>query len=75
VTVVALQLPWMVAGLVVTESIFTWPGMGRLLWTAALQHDFPLVMAITMLVAIAVLFFNLLADVIYAYLDPRIAYA
>ena len=45
VTILALQLPWMVSGLVVTESIFTWPGMGRLLWTAALQHDYPMMMA------------------------------
>ena len=74
VTILALQLPWMVSGLVVTESIFTWPGMGRLLWTAALQHDYPMMMAITVLVAVAVLSFNLLADIVYALLDPRIAY-
>ena len=74
VTILALQLPWMVSGLVVTESIFTWPGMGRLLWTAALQHDYPMMMAVTVLVAVAVLMFNLLADIIYAFLDPRIAY-
>lgn len=74
VTILALQLPWMVSGLVVTESIFTWPGMGRLLWTAALQHDYPMMMAVTVLVAVAVLMFNLLADMVYAFLDPRIAY-
>ena len=73
-TVFATQLPWMIAGFVVTESIFSWPGMGRLLWTAALQRDYPMLMAIMQLVATAVIMANLLADVFYTRLDPRIAY-
>lgn len=74
VTIFAMQLPWMVGGFVITESIFSWPGMGRLLWMAALQHDYPMMMSIILLVSAAVIFANLLADVMYAILDPRIVY-
>lgn len=75
ITILGLQLPWMIGGFVVAESIFSWPGMGRLLWQSARQHDYPLMMAITMLVAVAVLAFNLLADVLYGIIDPRVSYA
>lgn len=74
VTILGLQLPWMIGGFVVAESIFSWPGMGRLLWQSAQERDYPLMMSITLLVASAVLFFNLLTDLVYAWLDPRIAY-
>jgi peptide/nickel transport system permease protein len=74
VTILGLQLPWMIGGFVVAESIFSWPGMGRLLWQSAQERDYPMMMSVTMLVAAAVLFFNLLADLVYAWLDPRIAY-
>lgn len=74
VTILGLQLPWMIGGFVVAESIFSWPGMGRLLWQSAQERDYPLMMSITLLVAGAILFFNLLADVTYAWLDPRISY-
>lgn len=74
VTILGLQLPWMIGGFVVAESIFSWPGMGRLLWQSAQERDYPMMMGITLLIAAAVLFFNLAADVLYAVLDPRIAY-
>jgi peptide/nickel transport system permease protein len=74
VTILGLQLPWMIGGFVVAESIFSWPGMGRLLWQSAQERDYPMMMSITLLVAASVLFFNLLADLAYAWLDPRIAY-
>ena len=74
VTILGLQLPWMIGGFVVAESIFSWPGMGRLLWQSAQERDYPMMMSVTMLVAAVVLFFNLLADLVYAWLDPRIAY-
>lgn len=74
VTILGLQLPWMIGGFVVAESIFSWPGMGRLLWQSAQERDYPMMMSITLLVAAAVLIFNLLTDLAYAWLDPRIAY-
>jgi peptide/nickel transport system permease protein len=74
ITILGLQLPWMIAGFVVAESIFSWPGMGRLLWQGAVQHDYPMMMTVTLLVAAAVLFFNLIADIAYGVADPRIAY-
>jgi peptide/nickel transport system permease protein len=74
ITIVALQIPWMIGGFVVSESIFSWPGMGRLLWKSATEHDYPLMMSITMLVAVAVLGANLIADLLYGLADPRISY-
>jgi peptide/nickel transport system permease protein len=74
VTVIALSLPSLVAGAVVTETIFAWPGMGRLFINALGQFDFALLMGYLMLVSFLVVFFNLVADVCYAWLDPRVKY-
>jgi peptide/nickel transport system permease protein len=64
----------MFGGAVLTETIFSWPGMGRQFWKASLDQDYPVILSMVMLVAVAVVVFNLLADVLYAYLDPRIRY-
>jgi peptide/nickel transport system permease protein len=74
VTIVALSLPGLVAGAVVTETIFAWPGMGRLFYNALGQFDFPLLMGYLMLTSLLVVVFNILADVAYAWLDPRVKY-
>lgn len=72
VTVVGLQLPRLVGGAAITETVFSWPGMGRLGIEAALARDYPLVMGITLLVSIGVLVASLLVDLAYLALDPRI---
>jgi peptide/nickel transport system permease protein len=74
VTIIALSLPGLVAGAIVTESIFAWPGMGRLFINALGQFDFPLLMGYLMMVSVLVVLSNLLADVAYAWLDPRVKY-
>jgi len=74
VTIVALSLPGLVSGAIVTEQIFAWPGMGRLFINALGQFDFSLLMGYLMMVSVLVVFFNLLADVAYAWLDPRVKY-
>ena len=75
VTVIALALPDLVGGAVVTESIFAWPGMGRLFYNGLQQFDFALLMGYLMLTSLLVVTFNLLADVAYAWLDPRVKYS
>jgi peptide/nickel transport system permease protein len=75
VTLVALSLPAVFTGAVVTEQIFRVPGIGSLLITSILNNDTPVVMAITFVYAILVVLFNLVADVLYGVLDPRIRYA
>ena len=72
VTLIGLHLPALVSGTVVVEVIFNWPGMGRLAYTHALQYDYTTVLGITTLAAIMVVLGNLLADIAYAFLDPRI---
>lgn len=74
VTVIGLDLPFLLGGAVVTERIFAWPGMGRLFFDHVSRADLPVVMGILMLVAVAVVVFQIITDVIYAWLDPRIRY-
>ncbi|MFB6195880.1 MAG: ABC transporter permease [Haloplanus sp.] len=74
VTVAAVQVAFLLDGAVVIERVFSWPGLGRLLVGAILKRDFPVVQAVVLLVATAVVVANLLADVLYAWLDPRIGY-
>jgi peptide/nickel transport system permease protein len=74
VTIVALQLPGIFTGAVITEQIFRVPGIGSLLITSIQSTDTPVVMAITFVYAILVVAFNLIADIVYGCLDPRIAY-
>jgi peptide/nickel transport system permease protein len=74
VTVLALSLPSVLAGAIITEDIFAWPGAGRLFYNALLQSDIALLMGYLILVAFFVVFSNLLADVVYAWLDPRVKY-
>jgi peptide/nickel transport system permease protein len=74
VTIVGLDLPLLLGGAVVTERIFAWPGMGRLFLDSVDRVDTPVVMGILMLIAVAVILFQLITDITYAWLDPRIRY-
>ena len=74
VTIIALSLPGLIAGAIFTETIFAWPGMGRLFYNALTQSDLALLMGYLLMVAFLVVFSNLLADVVYAWLDPRVKY-
>ncbi|MGB6601722.1 MAG: ABC transporter permease, partial [Candidatus Cybelea sp.] len=74
VTVVALSLPGLLGGAIITEDIFAWPGMGRLFYNALQQSDLALLMGYLLLIAFLVVFSNLFADVVYAWLDPRVKY-
>jgi peptide/nickel transport system permease protein len=75
VTLVALQLPAIFGGAIVTEQIFRIPGIGSLLIDAILRNDTPVIMAVTFVLSALVVFFNLIADMLYGWLDPRITYA
>jgi peptide/nickel transport system permease protein len=73
VTLIALQMPAVFGGAIVTEQIFRIPGIGSLLITSILANDTPVVMAVTFVFACLVVLFNLIADVLYGWLDPRIS--
>lgn len=75
VTVIGLQLGFLLGGAVLTETVFSWPGIGSLTINAILASDFPLVQGSVILVAAVFVIVNLLVDLLYAYLDPRIHYA
>ncbi len=74
VTLVALQLPGIFGGAIVTEQIFRIPGIGSLLIDSILRNDTPVIMAVTFVLACLVVLFNLFADIVYGWLDPRISY-
>ena len=73
-TVIGLSLPDMVGGAVITETVFSWPGIGLMMVEGVQQRDYPMIMAVSLFVGVAVLFANLLTDVMYAAADPRIRY-
>lgn len=74
VTIIAIQIPELFTGAIITETIFAWPGMGRLFYDGILKGDYPRLMAILMISSALIVLFNLIADVLYAVLDPRISY-
>jgi len=74
VTVVGLQLPRLVGGAAITETVFAWPGMGSLAVRAAFERDYPMIMGITLVISAVVAASSLLVDVLYVYIDPRIRY-
>ena len=74
VTIIAVTMPRVVGGSTVVETVFAYPGMGRLLFTSIMGNDYVVAMTVVMIIAVTVVFFNLLADIIYGWLDPRIRY-
>ena len=72
ITLIGLDIPFLMAGAVVTERIFAWPGMGRLFIDHTARADFPVLMGILMLISIAVVVFQIITDVVYSFVDPRI---
>jgi peptide/nickel transport system permease protein len=74
VTIVGMDLPLLLAGAVVTERIYAWPGMGQLFLDHTLKSDFPVLMGILILISVAVVAFQILTDIAYTFLDPRIRY-
>ncbi len=72
ITVIAISFGWLIGGLIVIENVFNYPGLGRLLVFAIDRRDLPLLQAVTMVIVLGFALANLVADLIYAYLDPRI---
>ncbi len=74
VTLIALDLPSLFAGALFVETIFSWPGLGRLFWDAAKGRDYPVLLGVVMITAVLIIFCNILADLAYGWLDPRVKY-
>jgi len=74
VTLFGLTLPFIVSGALIIEQLFNYPGMGLLFWNAAQQRDFPVLLGVTLVVTVVTVIGNLVADIGYAVLDPRIRY-
>lgn len=75
VTIICMEIPTIFSGALITETIFVWPGIGRLNYDAVLNRDYPLIMGILMIMAVIILLSNLLADLLYGLVDPRIRYS
>lgn len=74
VTVTGLLIPRLVGGAAITETVFSWPGMGQMAVRAAFERDYPVIMGVTLMISIVVIAGNLLVDLLYGYIDPRIRY-
>jgi peptide/nickel transport system permease protein len=74
VTVIGMSLGLMFAGSVLTETVFSWPGIGRLTYEAISTRDYPILMGLFIVISVAIVIGNLIADVLYSILDPRIRY-
>jgi peptide/nickel transport system permease protein len=74
VTLLGMLIPRLVGGAAVTESVFSWPGLGRLAVSAAFNQDFPTIMGITLIISVVVVMSSLVVDLLYARLDPRVSY-
>ncbi len=72
VTIVGLDIPYLLGGALVTESVYAWPGMGRLFWEYAQRGDFPVVLGVLLIVSTAVVVFTIITDIVYTFVDPRI---
>jgi peptide/nickel transport system permease protein len=73
-TLLGLVLPTLISGSIILESIFSWPGVGNLFFNAVLARDYPVVMGLSTITAEMVLLSTLLADLLYAWVDPRVTY-
>jgi len=74
ISIMALNLAGLFSGAVITETVFAWPGIGRMFVQAMFARDYPLLMGILMMGSVMVVVFNLVADILYGILDPRIRY-
>jgi peptide/nickel transport system permease protein len=72
VTIIGLDIPYLLGGALVTESVFAWPGMGRLFWEYAQRGDFPVVLGVLLIISTAVVVFAIITDIVYTFVDPRI---
>ena len=72
VTIIGLDIPGLLGGALVTESVYAWPGMGRLFWEYAQRGDFPVVLGILLIISSAVVVFTIITDIVYTFVDPRI---
>lgn len=72
VTIVGLDIPYLMGGALVTETVYAWPGMGRLFWEYAQRGDFPVVLGVLLIISSAVVVFTIITDIVYTFVDPRI---
>lgn len=74
VTIVGLDIPFLLGGAIVTESVYSWPGMGRLFWEYAQRSDYPVVLGVLLVISTAVVFLTIVTDIVYTFVDPRIRF-
>ena len=74
ITLLGMQIPWIFSGAVIIERVFAWPGMGRLLVNSVFKRDYPLIQGSILIFALIVMIINIIIDISYAYIDPRIRY-
>ena len=74
VTMTGLYVAFLLTGAIVTETVFTWPGLGLLTYQSIINRDYPVVLSLFFIFAVSIIIVNLLTDIVYGFLDPRISY-
>jgi peptide/nickel transport system permease protein len=74
ITLIGLQVGLLMSGVIITETVFAWPGLGQLSVQAASARDFPLIQGIVLFTALLIVLANLIVDILYVYIDPRVRY-
>jgi peptide/nickel transport system permease protein len=75
ITVIGNNIPFVFGGALITEQIFSWPGLGQMMMASILNRDYPVLMVMLLMTAVVTVISNLLVDIIYAFVDPRIRYS
>jgi len=75
ITLMSLTFPFVLSGSVILETIFNWPGLGRLFFDSVMRRDYPTVMGLSVITASLVLVTTIMADIAYGFVDPRVSYA
>ena len=74
VTVISVNFAFLLTGAMIIETVFSWPGLGRMMFESVFRRDYPVLMGLLIVMSVGVVVINLITDLIYAYLDPRIVY-
>jgi len=74
VTVISVNFAFQLTGAMIIETVFSWPGLGRMMFESVFRRDYPVLMGLLIVMSVGVVIINLITDLIYAYLDPRVVY-
>jgi peptide/nickel transport system permease protein len=74
ITVISVNFAFQLTGAMITETVFSWPGLGRMMFESVFRRDYPVLLGLLIVMSVGVIIINLITDLLYAFLDPRVVY-